>query len=191
MQTLIHYRNHQRLTASALLFITVEAAILPGAALATAAPDSPVGASPALSSVTAPEKPQPQASAPSRPPPATTAPLTSAPSSTPASAPIPAPARTSGIANIGYLDGSQLSARCSRSDPSSSSYCFAYLAAVTDTTRAYEIWLGSREFCLPGGISQAEIRRAFMTYVSAYPAQGTGQAASVVINALKQTYPCD
>lgn len=95
------------------------------------------------------------------------------------------------IAGIGYLDAQDLAARCSRSDSSSSSYCFAYLAAVTDTARAYEIWLGSREFCLPGGLAQADIRRAFMSYVSAYPAQVAGQAASVVINALKQTYPCD
>lgn len=80
--------------------------------------------------------------------------------------------------------------RCKRSDPSSSSYCFAYIAAVTDTVRAYEIWLGTREFCLPAKISQAEIRRAFVTYISAYPARSAGQAASVVVNALKETYPC-
>lgn len=93
--------------------------------------------------------------------------------------------------NIGYMSARQLADRCSGNAPASSSACFAYLAAVTDTVRAYEIWLGSREFCLPAGISQSEIRRAFMTYVSTYPTQSGGQAASVVVNALKTTYPCD
>lgn len=94
-------------------------------------------------------------------------------------------------ANLGYLTADQLSRRCGQSDAASSSYCFAYIAAVTDTARAYEIWLNAKEFCLPARISQSETRRAFLTYVSAYPAQSSGQAASVVVNALKQTYPCD
>ena len=100
------------------------------------------------------------------------------------------PPAAGAMSDIGYLSASQLVSRCSASDAAGSSYCFAYIAAVTDTARAYEIWLGTREFCLPRGASQSEIRRAFMTYVSAYPAQASGQAASVVINALKQTYPC-
>ncbi len=93
--------------------------------------------------------------------------------------------------DLGYLTGDQLSRRCGQSDPSSSSYCFAYIAAVTDTARAYEIWLNAKEFCLPSRLSQAETRRAFLTYLAVYPNQGAGQAASVVVNALKQTYPCE
>jgi hypothetical protein len=98
---------------------------------------------------------------------------------------------TSGTSDLGYLTADQLSRRCTQADPAASSYCFAYIAAVTDTARAYEIWLNAREFCLPKAIAQSEIRRAFITYLSAYPGQGSGQAASVVVNALKQTYPCD
>lgn len=103
----------------------------------------------------------------------------------------PVPAATRSLSDIGYMTARQLSDRCSLNDPAGSSYCFAYIAAVTDTARAYEIWLGAREFCLPAKIAQSEIRRAFMTYVSTYPAQSSGQAASVVVNALKLTYPCD
>jgi hypothetical protein len=102
----------------------------------------------------------------------------------------PAPP-TDSVSDIGYMTASQLATRCSQSDPAGSSYCFAYIAAVTDTARAYEIWLGSKEFCLPARIAQSEVRRAFMTYVSAYPSKASGQAASVVVNALKLTYPCD
>ena len=117
--------------------------------------------------------------------PAAQQPTPAAPPSPLASAPAP------GVSDIGYLSARQLANRCSQSDPAATSYCFAYTAAVADTARAYEIWLGSKEFCLPAKASQSEIRRAFMTYVSAYPAQASGQAASVVVNALKLTYPCD
>ena len=114
-----------------------------------------------------------------------------APGPAPSPRPAASPGKSSSLGDIGYMNAAQLADRCQQSDAASSSYCFAYLAAVTDTARAYEIWLGSREFCLPAGIAQAEVRRAFLGYVSVYPAQTAGQAASVVVNSLKQTYPCD
>ena len=102
------------------------------------------------------------------------------------------PVQTPGaMSSIGYLTARQLTDRCSDNNAANSSYCFAYIAAVADTVRAYEIWLSSREFCLPGGTAQADIRRAFMAYLGAYPDQGSGQAASVVVNALKTSYPCE
>lgn len=109
---------------------------------------------------------------------------------TPSTTATVAPAPASAAADIGYLTGTALVQRCKQSDASSTSYCFAYIAAVTDTVRAYEIWLGSREFCLPANTAQADIRRGFLTYVSVYPDRAAGQAASVVVNALKETYPC-
>ncbi len=95
-----------------------------------------------------------------------------------------------GMSDIGFLSAAALATKCKAGDVSSISYCFAYVAAVTDTARAYEIWLNAKEFCLPAQASQSLARRAFLTYLDAYPAQASGQAASVVINALKQTYPC-
>lgn len=112
------------------------------------------------------------------------------PAPTPVAPAAPAPARSSSASDIGYMNAQQLSAKCRSSASADISYCFAYIAAVTDAARAYEIWLNAREFCLPAGIAQSEVRSAFTTYVSAYPADSSGQAASVVINALKQTYPC-
>ena len=80
--------------------------------------------------------------------------------------------------------------RCSEASPASTSYCFAYIAGVSDAMRAYEIWLNAREFCPPAGQSQSDLRRAFVGFVSAYPSNRTGQAASVVVVSLKQTFPC-
>jgi Rap1a immunity proteins len=91
---------------------------------------------------------------------------------------------------IGYLTAGTLAERCQDSAPANINYCFAYIASVHDTMRAYEIWLEQREFCIPEKNAQGDLRRAFLTYLSAYPQNSNGQAASVVVVALKQTYPC-
>lgn len=124
------------------------------------------------------------------PRPAQSATPATAPTPPPTPPPPPASAQSSSAGDIGYLTAQQLSTKCRSNASAEISYCFAYIAAVTDAARAYEIWLNAREFCLPAGIAQSEVRSAFMTYVSAYPSDASGQAASVVINALKQTYPC-
>ncbi|MGK2908835.1 MAG: Rap1a/Tai family immunity protein, partial [Sphingobium sp.] len=112
------------------------------------------------------------------------APPMSAPEAAPPAPPAP-PA-----ADIGYLSAGMLVDRCSETSSASTSYCFAYIAGVSDAMRAYEIWLNTREFCPPAGQSQSDLRRAFVGFVSAYPSNRTGQAASVVVVSLKQTFPC-
>lgn len=109
------------------------------------------------------------------------------PSPTP---PEPAASPRPSVSSIGYLTAGDLLTRCKDSASASISYCFSYIAAVRDTMRAYEIWLGQREFCEPGVLHQGDLRQAVMGYLSAYPSARTGQAASVVVVALKQTYPC-
>ena len=91
---------------------------------------------------------------------------------------------------IGYVTAAQLAGQCADQNPTNISYCFAYIAAVHDTMRAYEIWLGEKEFCAPPNVAQGDLRRSFLTYISAYPQNKGGQAASVIAIALKQSYPC-
>jgi hypothetical protein len=93
-------------------------------------------------------------------------------------------------AALGYLTAGELERRCNDAAPSSVSYCYAYIAAVHDTMRAYEIWLNQREFCLPQAVPQAALKRIFLTYLSAYPTNRTGLASSVVAVALKTSAPC-
>lgn len=92
--------------------------------------------------------------------------------------------------SIGYLDAATLARRCQGGAPADTSYCFAFITGVHDAARAYELWLGEREFCIPATVAQSDLRRAFLTYVAAYPQNRSGEAASVVIVALKETYPC-
>jgi hypothetical protein len=47
-----------------------------------------------------------------------------------------------------------------------------------------------REFCTPDGVVQGELRRAFMDYLADNAGYSSGEAASVVIVALKKRYPC-
>jgi hypothetical protein len=92
---------------------------------------------------------------------------------------------------IGYASAGELADRCAEASPAGATYCFTYIAAVYDTVRAYEQWLHLREFCLPYNVPQSDLRRTFVEYLGAHLSDRTGQAASVVVAALKQRYPCE
>ncbi|BBD99700.1 hypothetical protein SAMIE_1032010 [Sphingobium amiense] len=112
-----------------------------------------------------------------------------------ATPPVPAvpqtPPPAAAESELGYLTAAELERRCGAGGATADiSYCFAYIAAVHDAMRAYEVWLGLREFCAPPAVPQSDLRRAFLTYLSAYPSNRSGQAASVIVVALKESYPC-
>lgn len=96
------------------------------------------------------------------------------------------PPRTS----VGYLSASSLVARCTEESVASASYCLAFIAGVRDTAKAYEIWTKQREFCMPSTASQSELRDVFLREAGNDLAVRSGQAASVVLLALKKAYPC-
>lgn len=91
---------------------------------------------------------------------------------------------------IGYLNASELMSRCESSSAPMQSYCFAYIAGVNDAVKAYEAWLGMQEYCLPPATPQGDLRRTFVDYLKANPGHRSGEAASVVIVALKARYAC-
>lgn len=91
---------------------------------------------------------------------------------------------------MGLFSAGRLKEKCDSTIAADASYCFAYVVGVHDATRAYENWLNLREFCTPPGIVQGELRRAFVDYLAENPGYRSGEAASVVIVALKQRYPC-
>lgn len=89
-----------------------------------------------------------------------------------------------------YLSARDLKAKCEANDTANSSYCFAYITGVYDTVVAYETWLNLREFCVPFRTPQADLRRTFVQFMNDNPTKVAGEAASVVVVALKQAYPC-
>lgn len=90
----------------------------------------------------------------------------------------------------GFFNAGQLKDRCESGASADISFCFAYIAGVYDTARAYETWLNLREFCTPPTISQGELRRGFIEYLDDKPGFRSGEAASVIVVALKLRYPC-
>jgi hypothetical protein len=120
----------------------------------------------------------------------TSVPATPAGPAAPAAPVQQAPAKQVQPAPVGYLTANDLALRCADPSPTATTYCFAFVTGVHDAAQAYELWLNQREFCTPRGTAQADLRRAFLTYLAAYPANRSGEAASVVIVALKETYPC-
>ncbi len=90
----------------------------------------------------------------------------------------------------GLFSAGQLRQRCLSNVPADASYCFAYITGVHDTVRAYEAWLNLREFCVPRHVPQGDLRRAFIEYLGDNPSDLVGEAASVVVVALKIRFAC-
>jgi len=69
--------------------------------------------------------------------------------------------------------------------------CFGFLGGTHDTSSAYQQWMDFREYCLPeSGMSKADIRDATLRYLDLHPGNEDALAASIVILALKERYPC-
>jgi len=92
---------------------------------------------------------------------------------------------------IGYLNAGELASRCESASAPMLSYCFAYITGVHDSVKAYEAWLNIQEYCIPPSTPQGDLRRAFVEYMVANPGHRSGEAASVVIVALKGKYACE
>lgn len=69
-------------------------------------------------------------------------------------------------------------------------YCFGFVMGVLDTVKAYEAWNNWREVCAPAGTTQGEYRNAVVTYLRENPKDLDGQAASLVVLALRGRFPC-
>ena len=69
-------------------------------------------------------------------------------------------------------------------------YCFGFVMGVLDAVKAYETWNNWREVCAPPGTSQGEYRNAVVTFLREHPRELDGQAASLVVLALRKRFPC-
>ncbi len=94
------------------------------------------------------------------------------------------------VNRLGFLSAGELADRCRDNSAANVSYCYAYVTAVYDTMRAYEVWLSQREFCVPATISQGELKDTFLKYIESHPGSRSGVAASGVAVALKESYAC-
>jgi len=90
----------------------------------------------------------------------------------------------------GYHSAGDLLRKCRDSSSYGRSYCYAYIAAVADSARAYQTWIGAEEPCLPTQLRQSELVDLFEEYLMANPALSDAQAASVIVPALMSAYPC-
>lgn len=101
--------------------------------------------------------------------------------------PIAAPPR---IDTEAFQTGTALMGKCTGQSVHGLEYCFAYIAAVADTVRAYQVWLDLADVCLPAKLSQRQMSDIVVSYLTANPGQGKQQAASVVVLALAAKFPC-
>lgn len=96
----------------------------------------------------------------------------------------------SGDAVSGFESAGQLLRKCRENSTYGRGYCFAYLAATADAARSYRVWLGSGDPCLPGDLTLGRLADVFEAYLIANPSLTEAQAASVVVAALQEGFPC-
>lgn len=103
----------------------------------------------------------------------------------------PAAAQAAGTdAVAGFESAGELLRKCRESSSFAKNYCFAYLAAVADAARAYRVWTGGGDPCLPAGLSLGRLADVFAAYLVANPSQTRAQAASVIVASLQESFPC-
>jgi len=103
----------------------------------------------------------------------------------------PAPQQESASTGTsGFQSAGQVLRKCRDESTFSKSYCFAYIAAVADSARAYQAWLGTNGMCLPSRTSQGTLVDVFDAYLVANPSLTQSQAASVIVTALQERFPC-
>lgn len=90
----------------------------------------------------------------------------------------------------GFQSAGDLLRKCRENSSFGRSYCFAYLAATADAARSYRVWLGSGDPCLPATLSLGRLADVFDAYLVANPSLTDAQAASVMVAALQEAFPC-
>lgn len=90
----------------------------------------------------------------------------------------------------GFESAGELLRKCRENSSFGRSYCFAYLAATADAARSYKVWLGSGDPCLPPTLTLGQLADVFEAHLVANPSLTKAQAASVVVSALQEAFPC-
>jgi hypothetical protein len=90
----------------------------------------------------------------------------------------------------GFESAGELLRKCRENSSFAKNFCFAYLAAVADSARAYRVWIGSGDPCLPSGLTMGKLADTFEAFLIANPSQTRAQAASVIVASLQDAFPC-
>jgi hypothetical protein len=90
----------------------------------------------------------------------------------------------------GFQSAGELLRKCRENSSFGRTYCFAYLAATADAVRSYQVWIGRGDPCLPTDLTLGQLADALDAYLVANPSLTQAQAASVVVAALQETFPC-
>lgn len=100
---------------------------------------------------------------------------------------VPAPP---GSGTDGFQNAEQLYSYCRGSSVAGQEYCFAYIAAVADSVRAYQTWFKLHDVCLRAAVTHGALAETFASYFEKNPSLGRNQAASVVVLAMQEQFPC-
>ena len=90
------------------------------------------------------------------------------------------------------MNAGVLRADCELLDRPSQVRCEAFLMGVADTVNALIFLkkLDKNYFCIPEGVNEIQLRKAFVAYVAAENVKITDPAAEVALAAFGRAFPC-
>ncbi len=97
-----------------------------------------------------------------------------------------------------YLTGNELQRWCIASKGAKEyEFCGIYLAGIADAAKAYSNWGYKDNYrdtpsgsCIPGGVSLAQVRQAWLKRAKANPDDLHLGASSLALNAFEVVWPC-
>ena len=89
-----------------------------------------------------------------------------------------------------YTAGKILS-YCESADVRKQDACTDYLAGISDATGQWVAWGDmSKRVCKPSGVNTRQLRKIYIKYANEHPENLHFAAASVVITAFTEAFPC-
>ena len=91
-----------------------------------------------------------------------------------------------------YQSGNKMLALCEGEDNLDLAICLGYLQAVADTYKTAAEWEGFESvICAPISVTGRQLQKVWVKYANENPEKLHLSAASIVMHAYKDAFPCD
>jgi hypothetical protein len=98
-------------------------------------------------------------------------------------------AATAATPELGFETGNKLYANCLETDARRLD-CAGYVSGVSDTLTAMQSVSGREAYCPTVDVTRAQVRDVAIKYLAAHPEKRHYAAASLVMMALTEAFPC-
>jgi len=89
-----------------------------------------------------------------------------------------------------FMKGGDVLKACTTSHVIDQGQCIGYLMGVADSFQALQYVMGTSLVCLPRDVTVGDLRRVFIRYAKAHPAELDGRGRLAVEAAFVEAFPC-